>query len=61
MNKNYFIFLAPIVFLNSVSTILASSLQVKIYKLEENNTKNPIGIIEIEENTYGLIFTPSLF
>ncbi|EJF85986.1 superoxide dismutase family protein [Candidatus Bartonella washoeensis] len=61
MNKNYFAILAPLVFLNFISTILASSLQVKIYKLEENNTKKNIGIIEIGENTYGLIFTPSLF
>ncbi|KEC55099.1 superoxide dismutase family protein [Bartonella koehlerae] len=60
MNKLIFLFLAQIAFLNCISNVLANSIQVKIYELKENNIKNPIGTIEIEENIYGLIFTPNL-
>ncbi|VEJ45361.1 superoxide dismutase family protein [Bartonella vinsonii] len=60
MNKIFFLFLASITFLSNKSAVLAKSMQVKIYDLEINNTKKPIGTIEIEENTYGLIFVPNL-
>ncbi|WP_406604338.1 superoxide dismutase [Cu-Zn] SodC [Bartonella gliris] len=60
MNKIFFSFLAALAFLTCNATALAASMQVKIYKLEENNTKNSIGTIDIEENIYGLIFAPNL-
>lgn len=42
------------------SVALADSMQVKIYELEKNDIRKPIGMIEIEENSHGLIFTPNL-
>ncbi|OLL55183.1 superoxide dismutase family protein [Bartonella henselae] len=60
MNKLIFLFLTQVVFFNCISNVLADSTQVKIYELKENNIKNPIGTIEIEENIYGLIFAPNL-
>ncbi|WP_317993260.1 superoxide dismutase [Cu-Zn] SodC [Bartonella gliris] len=60
MNKIFFSFLAALAFSTPNATALAASMQVKIYKLEENNTKNSIGKIDIEENIYGLIFAPNL-
>ncbi|EJF87901.1 hypothetical protein ME1_00865 [Bartonella vinsonii subsp. arupensis OK-94-513] len=59
MNKIFFFFLASVTFLSNNTTVLAESMQVKIYELENNNKKS-IGTIEIEENTYGLIFVPNL-
>ncbi|WP_455478371.1 superoxide dismutase [Cu-Zn] SodC [Bartonella sp. B10] len=61
MNNFFFILLIPFTFLNFDATALATSVQVKIYKLEENNVKKTIGMIDIEENSRGLIFTPNLF
>ncbi|WP_455480033.1 superoxide dismutase [Cu-Zn] SodC [Bartonella sp. B23] len=60
MDKIFFIFLSSLIFLANYTSTLAESMQVKVYELENNNTKKPIGTIEIEENTYGLIFVPNL-
>ncbi|WP_281384546.1 superoxide dismutase family protein [Bartonella phoceensis] len=60
MNKILFPLLASLTFFTCNNTVLAKSMQVKIYKLEKNNAKNPIGTIKIEENIYGLVFTPNL-
>ncbi|WP_156792105.1 superoxide dismutase family protein [Bartonella florencae] len=56
-----FIFVSLLVTFNSYSVALAKSIKVKIYALEQNNIQKAIGIIKIEENTHGLIFTPNLF
>ncbi|UNE53426.1 superoxide dismutase [Cu-Zn] SodC [Bartonella machadoae] len=60
MNKIFFLLLALLMFLFHYSTALAESIQVKVYELENINTKKPIGTIKIEESTYGLIFVPNL-
>ncbi|QEE12203.1 superoxide dismutase family protein [Bartonella krasnovii] len=52
-----FVFMA---FLIHKNFALALSTTVNIYKLENNNSKKPIGSIKIEESTYGLVFIPSL-
>ncbi|WP_455481345.1 superoxide dismutase [Cu-Zn] SodC [Bartonella sp. B12(2025)] len=59
MNKFFFHFLALLTFSTDVMA-LANSMQINIYELKNNNTKKPIGTIEIKENKYGLIFTPNL-
>ncbi|AGF75872.1 superoxide dismutase family protein [Bartonella vinsonii] len=59
MNKIFFLFLASLTFLSHNVAVLAKSMQVKIYEIENSNKKS-IGTIEIEENTYGLIFVPNL-
>ncbi|WP_413154660.1 superoxide dismutase [Cu-Zn] SodC [Bartonella sp. cb54] len=61
MKKIFFILLTSFIFLIHNITTFAASIQVKIYELEENNVKKPIGVITIEENAHGLIFTPNLF
>ncbi|WP_336279285.1 superoxide dismutase [Cu-Zn] SodC [Bartonella sp. CB175] len=61
MNKIFFPLLALFTFLTYASTSLAMSTQVKIYELGKDNVKKDIGIITIEENIHGLIFTPDLF
>ncbi|GAA5107051.1 superoxide dismutase [Cu-Zn] SodC [Bartonella jaculi] len=60
MNKIFLLLLTLLTFLNFFSTVLATSIQVKIYELKKDNIKQPIGIIEIEENEHGLIFSPNL-
>lgn len=60
INKILFTFLSSLIYFTYNNIALANSVQVNIYKLEDNNIKNPIGTIEIEENAYGLIFTPNL-
>ncbi|WP_455477549.1 superoxide dismutase [Cu-Zn] SodC [Bartonella sp. B41] len=47
-------------FFASHANALTTYTQVKIYKLKENNVKESIGIVNIEENSHGLIFTPDL-
>ncbi|WP_208440979.1 superoxide dismutase family protein [Bartonella raoultii] len=59
MNKKILLFSLLALF-SYHSTALAKSMQVRIYELEKNDIKTPIGIIEIEENIHGLIFTPHL-
>ncbi|WP_332060863.1 superoxide dismutase [Cu-Zn] SodC [Bartonella sp. CB74] len=61
MKKNFFFLLVLFISFTYNSITFANSIQVKIYELEEDNIKKPIGIITIEENAHGLIFTPSLF
>ncbi len=60
INKIFLPFLASLTFCICHNTVLAKSIQVKIYEIQKNNMKNPIGTIEIEENVHGLIFTPNL-
>ncbi|WP_455474803.1 superoxide dismutase [Cu-Zn] SodC [Bartonella sp. B30(2025)] len=60
MNKFFLLFLFSFALLNYVTSALAATTQVTIYKLEKNDVKEPIGIIKIEENAHGLIFTPNL-
>ncbi|MCZ2158767.1 superoxide dismutase [Cu-Zn] SodC [Bartonella sp. 220] len=60
MNKVFFLLLTLFMSLSHYSTALAESIQVKVYELENTNTKKPIGTIEIEESIYGLIFVPNL-
>ncbi|AGF74536.1 Cu/Zn superoxide dismutase [Bartonella australis AUST/NH1] len=66
MNKKFFFLLIALVSPSSSAsalaspTQLASSTQVEIYELGGNGAKNPIGVIEIQENPAGLIFTPNL-
>ncbi|UTO27712.1 superoxide dismutase [Cu-Zn] SodC [Bartonella harrusi] len=60
MNKIFFLFLTLLIFLFHYSTALAKSIQVKVYELENINTRKPIGTIKIEESIYGLIFVPNL-
>ncbi|EJF75885.1 superoxide dismutase family protein [Bartonella alsatica] len=60
MNKIFFFFLAFLALFTCHFNAFAKSIQVKIYELKKNNIKKPIGIIRIEENTYGLIFAPNL-
>ncbi|GAA4663925.1 superoxide dismutase [Cu-Zn] SodC [Bartonella pachyuromydis] len=59
MNKKLLL-LSSLVLFAYHSAALAKSIQVKIYELEKNDVKKTIGIIEIEENSHGLIFTPNL-
>ncbi|WP_273720453.1 MULTISPECIES: superoxide dismutase [Cu-Zn] SodC [unclassified Bartonella] len=59
MNKKCLL-LSSLVIFTYHSAALANSMQVKIYELEKNDIKKTIGIIEIEENSRGLIFTPNL-
>ncbi|WP_455482512.1 superoxide dismutase family protein [Bartonella sp. B35(2025)] len=61
MSKFFFPLFVLLVFLIFSTAVLAVSTQVKIYKLKENNIKEHIGIISIEENLHGLIFIPDLF
>ncbi|EJF94147.1 hypothetical protein ME9_01068 [Bartonella taylorii 8TBB] len=60
MNKTVLPILFSLAFLNYNTIVLAKSMKVAIYKLENKNTKKPIGTIEIEENIHGLIFVPNL-
>ncbi|MBB5073042.1 Cu-Zn family superoxide dismutase [Bartonella callosciuri] len=60
MNKIFFPFLTSLIFLTCDAAALAKSMQVKVYELKKNGANKPIGIIKIEENTYGLIFVPNL-
>ncbi|WP_026017321.1 superoxide dismutase family protein [Bartonella birtlesii] len=60
MNKILILLLASITFFTFNNTVLAKSMQVKVYELEKNNIKKSIGTIKIEENAYGLVFTPNL-
>ncbi|MCZ2204276.1 superoxide dismutase [Cu-Zn] SodC [Bartonella sp. A05] len=60
MRNFFFPLLVSLAFLSSSLTALATSIQVPIYELGENNAKKPIGIIQIEESAHGLTFTPNL-
>lgn len=59
MNKKCLL-LSSLVIFSYYSAALANSMQVKMYELKNNDIKKAIGIIEIEENSHGLIFTPNL-
>ncbi|WP_336276799.1 superoxide dismutase family protein [Bartonella sp. CB178] len=60
MNKFIFPLLTSAALLTCNGTVFATSTEVQIYKLEEKDTKTPVGIIKIEENAHGLIFIPDL-
>ncbi|WP_332065572.1 superoxide dismutase [Cu-Zn] SodC [Bartonella sp. CB189] len=60
MNRIFLPLLGLFAFLNCITLALSAPTQVKIYELEKDNVKKSIGVIEIEENAHGLIFTPNL-
>ncbi|ALE03785.1 superoxide dismutase family protein [Bartonella ancashensis] len=61
MNKKNFLLLASLVFLSSnITTLLAEEAQVEIYALKDDNRKDHIGSILIQETSHGLIFVPKL-
>ncbi|MET3560032.1 Cu-Zn family superoxide dismutase [Bartonella japonica] len=61
MNRVFFLVLTSLTFLTWNAAALAASMQVKIYKLNKNNTKQAVGTIKIEKSAHGLIFVPNLF
>ncbi|GAA5094340.1 superoxide dismutase [Cu-Zn] SodC [Bartonella acomydis] len=61
LKKLIFILLLLLANFNYYPTALAKSIKVRIYELEKGNTQKAIGIIKIEENAHGVIFTPNLF